>query len=423
MVTSGASAVHDDDRLSPAQAPAAGVCTVISQEYLGLRCRHVDIAFDAFDEPGAVAHVAAEALADSGERAVAYRAGLRFARGFRPQRLEATAADARRLRQNGVYLITGGLGAIGLTLAEHLARTVGARLALLGRSEGSAQARARVEALRAAGTTVLVLQADVADAGQMAQALAAIDNTFGTLDGIVYAAGNLDPGGFSPLEDMNSERCAGHFAAKVKGLAVLEEILGNRSLDFCIIVSSLSSVLGGLGDFAETAANCYLDAFTHDHNRRRPVQWTAVNWEAWKLLKTGAAAQLGGTLSHLEIGHLQGQQAFVRALASPAPQLVISTGDLDTRIRQWVDLELLRRPALPSVISATGDLIDRIAALWKEILGIAEIGLHDNFFDLGGTSLVGLQLVRGSARSTTANLPAVALFEAPTIRALARYLG
>jgi acyl transferase domain-containing protein/acyl carrier protein len=419
VVTAGAAAVHDGDRLVPAQAPAGGVCTVISQEYLSLRCRHVDIGEG---NPEAAEHIVAEALTDADDRTVAYRAGRRFVRHFEPLRLETPAPDARRLRENGVYLIAGGLGAIGLTLAEHLARTVaGARLVLLGRSTGSREAQMRVAALRAGGTEVLVLQADVTDAGQMAEALDAVDATFGALHGVVYAAGNLDARNFRLIRDSGAGDCDAHVGSKARGLSVMEQVLGERPHDFFLVCSSLSVVLGGMRCFAYAAANSYADAFAAHHNRTSATTWTVADWDMWDV--PGNRSDLRAlALAAYAMRAGDATEAFERVIHGPA-RIVNSTGDLQARLRQWVHLDALRSAPEPSLTSPLpADPARVIAEIWRQMLGVDAIDADDNFFDLGGNSLIALQLVARLNRAFGAQLPVVTIFEAPTINTLAALL-
>jgi acyl carrier protein len=342
---------------------------------------------------------------------------------FRPERLEAPAGLPPRLRPRGVYLITGGLGAIGLHLAEYLARTVQANLVLVSRSGEQASHRARLEAIRKLGAEVLVVGASVADAAQMAAAIEQAEARFGALNAVIHAAGDLDPSGFGMINELTPARCQGHFVAKVHGLAVLEGVLGERPLDFCVLVSSMSTVLGGLGDIGYTAANCYMDAFTHRHNRLHSVPWTTVNWDAWKA-REGTEAAPRVTLAQFELDPAQGVEVLPRILGSSASQIVNSTGDLAARIRQWVELESVREvsnaPAGPQ--RPAGDWVQRVADVWRQVLGVKDIGPADNFFDLGGNSLMGLQVIARLKKEFQVQIPAVALFEAPTVSALARYL-
>ena len=408
VITAGACGVADADEVVPAQAPVAGACTVIGQEYLSLQCRTVDVGAGAAEitDEAAVRGVLAELRSAGGDRTVAYRGGRRYVQRFTPLPLDAPRDIASsRLRHNGVYLITGGLGTIGLHLADYLAQTVAARLILVGRSTPTPEAETKIAALRAAGADVLVHRADVADHAQMAAMFAAIDARFGALHGVIHAAGNLDPFGFAPLRDMSPARCEIHFGAKVHGLHVLEELLGSRPLDFCLIASSLSSVLGGLGDLGYAAANCYLDSYTHHHNRTSSVRWTSVNWEAWKP-KPGGQTTLGGTLAHLELDPAEGQRVFARVLTSTAPQIINSTGDLNARIRQWVDLESVRETVNAPALALTGDFVEQIASLWRDLLGVPAVGVDENFFDLGGNSLIGLQLVARLRRMLQQPVPA-----------------
>ena len=424
VVTAGLYGVTASDSIVPVQAPVAGACTVIAQEYPGMCCRTIDLSSSSSSatDIGEVERLIVELQSAMDERAVAYRGERRYARRFAPISLPGPENGiSPRLRRNGVYLITGGLGAVGLQIAEYLARSVAARLVLVGRSAGSPEAQARVAALRAAGAEVLVLRADVADASQMAAVFGTIDARFGVLHGVVHAAGHLDPPGLRHIRDFQMSDCAAHFDAKARGLHVLDRALGERPLDFCVLCSSIASVLGGLGSFGYTAANAYVDAFAHLHNQTSAIAWTSVNWDTWRVagLKQDGPAV---TVAPYDMPPDEALDAFARVLGGPA-QIVNSTGDLDARIRQWVELESVHAVGETSVAPPSShEVVERIAAVWRSLLGIADVGLNDNFFELGGNSLIALQLVARLNREFDVHLPTVVVFEAPTIAALAEYL-
>src|SRR5262249_40592098 len=133
VVSTALHATSTRDVVSPSKRTVLGPCKVLPQEYSNLRCKSIDIG-DALD-PDAAAHIIAELLAQTVETVVAYRDGTRWVEEFEPLPLGEVPADSITLRKRGVYLITGGLGNIGLEVAQALAETVQARLVLVGRSE------------------------------------------------------------------------------------------------------------------------------------------------------------------------------------------------------------------------------------------------------------------------------------------------
>jgi hypothetical protein len=104
----------------------------------------------------------------------------------------------------------------------------------------------------------------------------------GSLDGVIHGAGNVSPDAFFAIDEADHDLCERQFQAKIRGLIVLEEILRNKNLDFVVLLSSVSSVLAGLGYVAYSAANNFMDAFAHKYNKTRGVPWVNVDWDTWK---------------------------------------------------------------------------------------------------------------------------------------------
>ncbi|MCA0354197.1 MAG: SDR family oxidoreductase, partial [Chloroflexi bacterium] len=445
VVTAGMQAVGTHAIPVAEHATLLGLATVIGQENLTIRVRSVDLAMA---DAAAVGLLAAECLATSDALRVAYRDGQRLEETYQPIRLEAPGS--RVVRSGGVYVITGGFGGVGLVLAEHLARTAQAKLVLVGRQglperaawdawlsehgadDATSQRIQRVRMIEAAGGTVEVMAADVAQVADLQRVLATAEARFGTLHGVLHAAGISDPQSYQPIPTLGPKECEWHFQPKAYGLYALETALGDRPLDFCVLFSSISAVLGGLSFGGYAAANSFMNAFTQRHNRTHAVPWVCVNWDTWQL-RAGHDA-IGTTVAQYEMNPAEGADAFERAVATRnEPVIINSTGDLDARIRQWVRLESLRADAAaddtmaaPASFSPVGqtssDYERRITEIWKHVLGIDEIGIHDNFFDLGGNSLIALQLIARLKKEFKTQVPAVAIFEAPTISALVQYL-
>ncbi|HLF24978.1 MAG TPA: SDR family NAD(P)-dependent oxidoreductase [Anaerolineae bacterium] len=459
VISAGLQPVTGEETLRSEHATLLGPCKVIAQEYPHLTCRNIDVALPFSDDwrrEQLVAQLFAELTHPPSALSVAYRGAQRWIPTFEPVRLERSADSVTRLREGGVYLITGGLGGIGSVLAEYLARTVHARLALIGRStlpareawgqwlethsaQDTVSRKLRsVQALEALGADVLILSADVADPDQMRAALAQVLERFGAVHGVIHAAGAVRKDAFRAIQETGVAEAQLHFRPKLEGAAALEQALQGQALDFCLLFSSLASVLGGLGSAAYAAANIGLDHLAHRHNRNSPVRWTSINWDAWRL-GDDRDRSIGATLAELALTPEEGIEVLQRIVAlEPIDQLVVSTGDLAARIEQWLapksarsetpaapaePAQLHPRPNLQTAYMAPRNEIEQtLARLWQSALGVEQVGIHDNFFELGGTSLSGIQLIDQIKKAFNVHLPAVSLYEGPTVSALAKLI-
>ena len=443
------SVTGEEERLDAEMSPLLGACLVIPQEQPNIACHSIDLDLA---EEGQAVHLIVELLVDAPEPAVAYRGGERFAQAFEP--LPLPAVNDPIFREQGVYLITGGAGGIGLILARHLARTARARLVLTrrlplparedwdiwiarqGTEDHGSRLIARVREFEALGAEVEVVGVDVADETAMRQLVARTVERFGSLHGVIHAAGVLGPDVFKPVVRAAREDCELHFRPKAYGLYVLERALAGVELDFCLLCSSNSAVLGGLGDIAYAAANRFMDAFAQRHNRTGGMPWISIDLDSWgRETPKASKGGIGTILEELAATPEEGIESVRRVLASGRRHLVMSTGDLQARLDQWVQRKALVPAAEPTAIAegsrarrdnaprpACDELERRIAAIWERHLGV-DVGPEENFFDLGGNSLLGMQVTADVNRELGVEVTPVALFESPTVRALARQLS
>jgi amino acid adenylation domain-containing protein len=375
VVTLNAYEVTGEEALNPFQASFTALCKVISQETSNLVCRNIDLS-ESLD-PGwaswAATGLISELVQQPGERFVAYRGRQRWAPLYDPIGENRSVPPSSLLRQNGVYLITGGLGRIGLTFAQHLAVRVQARLVLVDRFdlpprqewESLVQAETaepstlgavlprikRLLEIEALGHPVLVLKADVSQPIEMQQLIGQVVEMLGGLDGIIHAAGLVGEAAIKPLAETNLETLLDQFRPKLNGLDALHTalLLSGQQPDFVFIQSSLSAVLGGLGLGAYAAANAALGLAAAQHNRRSGQSggsntvWVNVDWDGWQFAEPGESrlANLGSrtTVAELTMTPDEGIQVFERALSLATDghrHLVVSTAELEPRIAQWV---------------------------------------------------------------------------------------
>jgi acyl carrier protein len=249
---------------------------------------------------------------------------------------------------------------------------------------------------------------------------------FGELHGVFHGAGIV--GDYLEIKDSLVEACEPHFKAKAAGLNVLETVLEGKPLDFCLLLSSLACVLGGLGQTVYASANIYMDAFARRHNRSCSVPWISVNWDVWRDDgSTENESTLGSTLKNLGMTPSEATEVMERVLRMKhVDNLIVSTGDLEARIDQWIKLESLGKGSVARSTSETTISEDkteqRIARIWQDALGIDNLGLNDSFAQLGGHSLLAIRIVSEMRKAFQIDVSVRALFDAPTIVELASYV-
>ena len=458
VVSNSVQSVSGQEALRPEKATVLGPCKVIPLEYANTHCRSIDISLPttATAQEVLLDSMFEEFAAKSPDEVIAYRGTRRWVQVLEPMRLEKAAQPF--LRENGVYLITGGLGGIGLELATYLAETSRAKLILIGRTPMPAPEEwshwlsthdvedvdsgkiRRLQALEELGAEVMVASADVTDEEKMREIIEQARDRFGAIHGVIHAAG-IAGGGIIQVKPR--EAAAAVLAPKVKGTLVLDALLSEEKLDFVVLCSALASVLGAPAQIDYCAANAFLDAFAHSHathNRRKTV---TVNWDIWREVGLAVNTAVPDELTELRqreveggMSSKEGVEVFKRVLGSGLSQVVVSMQQLEFlkqlnrgfNASAYVEeLEKARqaepahqRPHLANPYVAPRNQTEQvIAGVWQQLLGIEQVGVHDNFFQLGGHSLLATQVCAHLREILQVELPLRSFFEKPTIAGLA----
>jgi acyl transferase domain-containing protein/acyl carrier protein len=437
-LTNGAHDVSGREPLAPERSMIAAACRTIGQEFGNIRTRSIDVVLPRADAPAhdGLARALAVDLAHPGPGVdVAYRTGRRLRLG---QQAVHLAPASSPLARGGTYLVTGGLGKLGLVIARFLAEQADAKLVLLGRSsfperghwddwladhdDAIARRIRAVRTLEAQGASVLVQSGDVADDGDMQRVVDAIHEELGPIHGVVHAAGDMSAEAFFELDQVSEERLARNLGPKARGLMVLQRLLRDDPVELWLLVSSISTILGGLGFAGYAAANAYLEAFAQVQRRRSATQWWLTI--AWDACRFDGEAEPREALGPDDI-----TDALARVLAQPWPTVAVSATDLDERLRRWVtrsprETKLAQPVPADDAAPRDGDAAKAIAALFGEVLGVERVGRDDDFFaDLGGDSLLATQLATRIRSRFSVELPLRAIFEAPTPGRLAEALA
>nr|WP_245873205.1 non-ribosomal peptide synthetase [Streptomyces phaeoluteigriseus] len=470
-VTAGAQAVRPGDRPCPARAMAGALLKSLGEEFGWLRGAHLDLAPDDGEDPLPVLLAEATVAADGAE--VAYRDGRRHVR--RLAALPDTPSRAETPAHDGFTLITGGLGGVGSEVAAHLLRTPGTRLLIVGRTpqaevdlQGTESARGEaLRRLRELGE-VRYACADVTDERQVRAAVDAATAAWGVpLASVLHLAGTLVE---RPVGDLDATTWRRALEAKARGAWTLHRLTADHPVGSFVTFSSVNGYFGGAMNAAYAAANAYLDALAL-HRRSLGLPAQSLAWSMWRehgmsrgyrltalteargyrLLDAPAALRSYDLARALDEPHLligaDRSAPWVRShVVAPVRQVRRLTGHVG--LEDGTDLGALYRAAADSAgaaglgddwtlrsAGATEDrdqadagedlrrLESRLAEVWCVVLGRDRVGRDENFFDLGGNSLL-LVTAQGAVNSAfDADLSVVDLFAHPTVRDLARHLS
>ena len=395
---------------------------------------------------------------------IAYRGRHRWKRTYDhvslPESNSAERPNKRlglnRLRNRGVYLITGGTGGVGLTIARYLAETCQARLVLTRRTPfpENAEWKKLVAAkdtpepvlklikelleIEALGAAVEVLAADVSNELQMRVVFDQTLERYQALHGVIHAAGIVRAG---LIQTAIGERSSEILRPKVQGTLVLHKLLENVDLDFLVLFSSMASIIGPFAHAEYSAANSFLDAFGSYSNSQRKYRTVSINWPVWR--EVGAVANLEAFMGiedwkneALKTGILtrHGLEAFGRVLNSDLPQVIVSPEDLESLLSASTAADLSTASVSAARMSGnaatsrgtgsdeaeqpTDEIETAVASIWSALFGIECIGIHEQFASLGGHSLLAMQLVGKVRTSFGVEATLREFFDAPTIAQL-----
>ncbi|MCR9191503.1 MAG: SDR family NAD(P)-dependent oxidoreductase [Gammaproteobacteria bacterium] len=462
VLTNNMQEIRGQDLLCPEKATVLGPCRVIGQEYPTVTCSCIDVELPTSSQQSheLTKQLLQEFTSETSDTVVAYRGRYRWIQTFLPWKAQSsTNIEALSLlRKKGVYFITGGLGGIGLTLAEYFAETCQGTIILTSRSEFPerstwtdwleqkeesnkvSQIIKKLLQIEAYGATVCVLCADVTEESSMRGAIDHVHQHYGDIHGVVHAAG-LAGGGLIQVKTKSvSEEVLN---PKIRGAMVLGKVLEGSRLDFLLFCSSINALLNAIGQADYCAANAFLDSYAHYLRATTGVFAVSVNWDTWQEVGMAVNTSVPDALRALRDESLkqgirpdEAKRVFRYILAAKLPQIILSTQDLTAVMKQHQDVTMAmldeysdrnkktvvshHRPDLKvAYIAPSNEMECRVAAIWEELLDIKGIGIEDNFFDLGGHSLLASQILARLREAFGVEIPLDVIFDKPTIADMA----
>ncbi len=455
------SVTGSEKRIKPENAPVLGLANAIDRECENITTRCIDI-----DETVTLEQVMAEIKSAKQYRQAAYRDRRRYCERLVPIEINEIEDDRLEIKDTGVYLITGGTGGIGLEIGKYLAgQKPGVHIALVNRTpmperlhwekilEDHEDKRTcnkikAVQEIEVMGGHVYLFQADCARFRQMKGVLMQLREKFGKINGIIHSAGKEGEG---LLVRKNEKKFTNVLSSKVSGTWILDYLTRGDRLDFLVLFSSVATFLMNPGQTDYTAANAYLDSYAY-YRSRQGKKTLAVNWVTWK--ETGMAVNFNANFDIIfkAIPTAQAIEAFDRVLKKKMSQVLIGELNIYSKL-----INLLKNAQfqLAGPIAAIIDTAENplkshspdeqrkkvrkvkltgreneqyskfellVARVWGEVLGFEELRIDDNFYELGGDSILATQVVNRINAENNLKISLIEIFNYETIVDLARYV-
>ncbi|MBD2364812.1 SDR family NAD(P)-dependent oxidoreductase [Anabaena minutissima FACHB-250] len=345
-------------------------------------------------------------------------------------------------RADSTYLITGGMGGLGLLVAEWMVEKGARHLVLLGRSGANGEVKQSIKTLQQMGAQVMVTQADVVNLEQMTKVIEDIERSLPPLRGIIHAVGVLDDG---VLQQQTWERFTKVMSPKVEGAWNLHQLTQHLPLDFFVLFSSVASLFGSPGQANHAAANAFLDTFAH-YRQQQELPGLSINWGVVTDIGAAAKRQAESWVKAKGIGTIAPHQVLAvleqQMLAPASPQVGVVPVDWSKfNISPFFqDLQPQAKSTEPS--SQAGEFLQQLDTIPKgehraylmnhvctqvaTVLGgnpTIAIDIQQGFFDLGMDSLTSVELRNRLQTSLGCSLPSTLTFKYPTVTALVDYLA
>ncbi|URZ00314.1 type I polyketide synthase [Clostridium felsineum] len=459
LITQYGISVTKEERYINALASAIiGFGRVIAKEYSTIKCKNIDI-----DEGISVNTLLNEIMYQDNYYSVAYRNNERYIEQLTELQTEDIEKNSTSIDEKGAYIITGGTGGIGLEVSKYLSsKNNKVKICLLSRSvipkksewgsilEKSEDKKLKniiksITEIEQNGSEVSVYSVDVSNFLSLKKVLEDIRNKYEKINGIIHSAG-VAGGGY--LVNKSKEQFEAVTSAKINGTFNLDYLTANDNLQFMIVFSSMASILGLAGQSDYVTANAYLNGFS-DNRNSFGKNTICINWASWSEVGMAKDYQIDYSKEMFKpIDSKEGIEFLNEILCKGIKKSYIGRFNLNVAkkmigysnfsiepklVKQFEDESSLKKikksynKDLVEISSkknvSTNSIEKTIAKMWNDVLGIDEVNINDNFYDLGGDSIMATQLLKIMQKEFPGLVDISDIFTYASIKEMSKYLN
>lgn len=447
IITQNLYSVLGTEEIVPVKACILGPCKVIPQEQQNIKMKLIDVTPEIITSSNfnqMIVNEIANISSTNYKDEIAYRGNFRWIQNLQLANNQLLIGQ-QRLKVGGTYLITGGLGGIGLTIAEFLAKEYKANIILISRTATINESKwqnyidditnihspeyqkiKKLLNIKNHAKSLDIYNISITKKIELSTTINAIKQKYLHINGVIHAAG-LPGMGVSELKTLDEYTKI--IEPKLYGTEYLFELLSNEKLDFFALFSSITAITGFPGQIDYCSANRILDAYATQNinNFKYDVFCVTINWQAWRTI--GMAAESKSILIDLNetnsISPNEGCELFRQIINGNQQQVIVSNTDLTyydhNKLNLIPQIKQVNVQQLDSEEQHTFT-INILLDIWKNILGISKIAIDDDFYELGGNSLLAISLIAKIRSRFTINIPSTILFKERTIRAIANII-
>ena len=443
----------DENVIKPSNASIVGFGKNINIEFSNIKCRVIDKTENTTTE-----EILEDIYSNNTNYFTALRNSKKYLEEFTEVDMRKVDEDKISLRQFGVYIITGGIGHIGLNIANYIAHKAKVEFILVSRRDFPVKDQwnqviekyedeklcsiiNKIKDIEVLGSKVYVYKADISNEESVKTLISNIKEHHNSINGIIHAAGITGNGYIATrkLQDFNKV-----INPKIYGTWLLDKYTADEKLDFFMMCSSGVGMIGEVGLADYTAANSYLDSFSS--KKRRYGKYVAVDWVVWKNARmgSGTSKHVDGIFKQLDSNDalecldivmnkkinrvLVGEVDYNSSLLKYVDKLPISLSeDVLSKINDTEDITENITNISPKEIVLEGkdeysEIEKRLSTIVSEVLGYEKINVYDNFFELGSNSIL-LSHISNEIDKVYPNKIMVSdLFAYPSVHKLAMFI-
>jgi polyketide synthase PksN len=437
--------------LDPCGAALCGLVKVISNENPAVASRCIDI-----EDSSQIGYLKAEIMRDSTHYIAAYREGQRFLQELNVCDIESYGERDFKLVKDGTYIITGGLGGLGLEVALSMASKQKVNIITINRTEITAKSNSdneldnenkkiyqtfqKIKEIESLGSSITMYQGDVCDYERLEKIFNEVRSTTGIINGVIHCAG-VAGDGFIINKDIKKFKEV--ISPKVYGTWNLYKLTEKDHLDCFVTFSSITSIIGESGQGDYTAANAFLDTFVYLRNKNYKNTLN-INWPAWK--EVGMAFDFGVSEKKDLFSPIVPSEALSllhKALTYNVDSVIIGKMDFAEAAKMHLFFNLSKhlankgKTSNPKTTDAKNEVTvkitdysnnednsieTRIAAIWAEVLGVKMLSLFDRFHDLGGNSIFAVDVYSKLDKEFPSIFSLSDIFKYPTVKQMSDFV-